>query len=302
MQPLDIQVNGFGGVDFNSDGLTAEQLHASAASLQRHGAGQILATIITAGLEQMRSRIAALVLLRAADPLACAVIAGIHIEGPFISPEPGYVGAHPPEHVRPASVDAMQPLIEAGDGLVRLVTLAPEHDAGLRVTRHLADRGIRVAAGHTAAQRDVLLAAADAGLSIFTHVGNGCPVTLPRHDNIINRALSLADRLWLCFIPDGVHIPFFALAGYLRSAGWRRSIAVTDAISAAGMGPGTYPLGNRQVEVGGDLIARSPGGPYLAGSTLTPDRMLGNLNRELGLDAAQAQALVAENPRAALGM
>ncbi len=300
MPCLDLQVNGFGGVDFNSDALTAEQLHTSMQSLQQNGAQQILATLITADLADMRHRIQRLITLRAADPLASQIIAGLHLEGPFINPQPGYVGAHPPEHVRTASLADLEPLLEAGAGLVKLVTLAPEQDATSQVTKFLTAQGIAVAAGHTAATLDQLRAAAEVGLSLFTHVGNGCPIQLPRHDHIINRALALADRLWLCFIPDGAHIPFYALKNYLRCASPARCIAVTDAISAAGQPPGIYPLGKGQVRVGEDHIARAPDGLHLAGSTLTQSRLLENLRTELGLTSSEITAMTVDNPWLAL--
>ena len=127
----------------------------------------------------MAARLARIAAYRQADALARELIWGLHIEGPFISPLPGYVGAHPPEHVRPADPDAMRRLLDAAAGLTRLVTLAPERDAGLAVTRLLAGQGILVAAGHCDPSLADLRAAIDAGLSMFTHLGNGCPMTLP---------------------------------------------------------------------------------------------------------------------------
>ena len=169
------------------------------------------------------------------------MIWGVHIEGPFINETPGYVGAHPPLAVRPAEVEGMKRLLEAAGGLTRLVTLAPERDPGLKVVRYLAEQGILVAAGHSDASVDQLLAAVDAGLSLFTHLGNGCPHLLPRHDNIIERALSLRDRLIPTFIGDGVHIPLMVLGNYLRLVGIDRAVVVTDAISPARLKPGATP-------------------------------------------------------------
>ena len=184
------------------------------------------------------------------------VIWGIHIEGPFINETPGYVGAHPPRAVRPADVDAMKRLLDAAGGLTRLVTLAPERDSGMKLVRHLADEKILVSAGHCDPSLDQLRAAIDAGLSMFTHLGNGCPLLLDRHDNIIQRVLSLRERLTICFIADGVHIPPMALGNYLRLVGIERSVVVTDAICAARLGPGRYTpgLANR-------LDRRRPGRP-----------------------------------------
>src|SRR5947208_840331 len=158
----------------------------------------------------MCRRLSRLAVLRDGDPLARRLIAGVHIEGPFLSDREGYRGAHPLDAIRPANTGLMSQLHDAASGLARVVTLAPERDAGFAVTRFLASRGILVSAGHTDATIDQLRGAIDAGLSMFTHVGNGCPMLMDRHDNIVQRALSLAGDLWLCFIADGVHVPFVA--------------------------------------------------------------------------------------------
>lgn len=303
MGTFDLQVNGYGGVDFNQDGLTAEDLHRACAALRADGADGILATVITEAPAIMAARIARLAALREADPLAREMVAGIHIEGPFLSPRDGFRGAHPADAILPAETGLAERLLEAGNGLVRLVTLAPEHDAGAKVTRLLAGRGVAVAAGHTDATLDQLQEALDAGLTLFTHLGNGCPGLLPRHDNIVERALSLRDRLWICFIADGVHIPFFALRNYLDLIGrGGRVIATTDAMAAAGLGPGLYRLGRWEVRVGEDSAARSPDGSHLVGSAVSIPRMRGNLSGPLGLDDAAVTALTDANPRRALGL
>lgn len=159
-----------------------------------------------------------------------------------------------------------------------------------------------MAAGHTDASLDQLRAAIDAGLSMATHLGNGCPTTLPRHDSIVQRVLALRDRLWICYIPDGVHVPFFALANYLALSGIERSIMVTDAISAAGMGPGVHELSGAPVEIDAAGVARRPSSTNLAGSTLTMPRMRDNLVRHLGLSDRDAALLIDANPRRAVGV
>ncbi len=174
MKPIDLQVNGYGGIDFNQDNLTAEELHTACEAIQRDGVGGILATIITEQIPLMEQRIGRLVELRANDSLARELIWGLHIEGPFISPLDGYRGAHPLDAVCPAKLDAMKRLLEAGQGLVRYVTLAPEHDADFVVTRYLTKQGIAIAAGHSNANMNQLRGAIDAGLTLFTHLGNGC--------------------------------------------------------------------------------------------------------------------------------
>ena len=298
---IDLQVNGYSGADFNADDLSAETLHDACRRLRADGAEGILATIITDRLDRMTGRIGRIVTLRQHDPLVRQVIRGIHIEGPFINETAGYVGAHPAGAVRPADVGIMQTLLEAGCGLVRLVTLAPERDPGLNVTKLLVRQEVRVSAGHSNASLDQLRAAVDAGLSMFTHLGNGCPTTMHRHDNIIQRALSLAGRLWISFIADGHHIPPVALGNYLRLTGVGRAIIVTDATAATGLGPGRYTLGSRTFEVGEDLVARAADHSHLIGSTATMSRMAGVLRTGLGLSEAAIHQLTYRNPCEAVG-
>lgn len=300
MKPLDIQVNGYAGTDFNRDDLTAEALHHACTCLVEDGCDQILATFITDTIPNLERRMRRLVELREQDALAKAVIAGIHIEGPFINPEKGYVGAHPPHAVKPANLEDTKRLLDAGSGLTRLVTLAPEYDEHYHVTEFLADGGITVSAGHCNATLDQLEAAIGHGLSMFTHVGNGCPMQMHRHDNIIQRALALRDRLWLCFIPDGVHIHFFALQNYLRCAGLERTIFVTDAISAARLGPGRYTLAGWDILIGDDLVARSPDGSHFVGSTVTIPRIMSHGQQDLGMSKADLARVLDQNPRKAV--
>jgi N-acetylglucosamine-6-phosphate deacetylase len=297
---FDLQVNGYGGVDFNSDLLTGDALHAACEKLQAGGVAGILGTIISAQIDVMIRRLTALKTLREKDPLAKQIIAGFHIEGPFINERDGYRGAHSASAIRPADCDAMERLLDATDGLTRIVTLAPERDDGFSVTRMLAKRGIIVSAGHTDASLDELRGAIDNGLSMFTHVGNGCPMLMHRHDNIVQRALSLSDRLWLTFIADGAHVAWPALGNYLRAARLWRCIVVTDAIAAAGLGPGRYTLGHWDLMIGEDMVARAPDGSHLVGSAGTMQRSEKNLTEHIGLTEAQLRMLLIENPRKAI--
>lgn len=297
---VDLQLNGYRGIDFNSDELSAEALHQVCELLQADGVAGVLATIITDDLERMAARLARIAAIRRGDPLVREVVWGLHIEGPFLNETPGYVGAHPHEHVLPASVEAIERLLDAGDGLTRIVTLAPERDAGLQVTRFLAGQGIIVSAGHCNPSLDQLRAAIDAGLSMFTHLGNGCPMQLHRHDNIIQRALSLSDRLWICFIADGVHVAYAALKNYLRCVGPDRAIVVTDGTAAAGLGPGRYAIGSQEILIGDELVAWAPDRSHLIGATATMPQVAAKLECELGLNSEAVLRLTSTNPRAAL--
>jgi N-acetylglucosamine-6-phosphate deacetylase len=302
MKPFDLQVNGYAGTDFCSPSLNAEQLHHACQTLLDDGVDGILATFITDDLPSLVAKLSNMVRLREEDELARRVIAGVHVEGPFLNPTLGYIGAHEPEHVRPACLEDAQAILDAGTGLVKLLTLAPEQDSGAVVTKFLVEQGVVVSAGHCDPSLDQLKEAIDGGLSMVTHFGNGCPVELPRHDNVLQRFLSLREHLWFCFIPDGVHIDFFALKNYLDLVGIDRSIMTSDAISAATLGPGLHEISGISVEVDEDGVARRPGSPNLAGSTVTMTGILCNLSQDLGLSGEAITALVDRNPRTALGL
>jgi N-acetylglucosamine-6-phosphate deacetylase len=300
MPYFDLQVNGYAGCDFNGDDWHADQLLQACRKLRQDGVAGILATVITDHLPAMCRRLQRLVTARQAHAEIADLIVGVHIEGPFLNEQPGFIGAHPAAAARPGDCAAMQQLLDAAGGLTRIVTLAPERDPGLQVTRMLARQGVVVSAGHCDPSLDQLDAAIDAGLSMFTHLGNGCPLQLHRHDNIIQRALSRSPQLWLGFIADGVHVPFVALGNYLRAASLERCFVVTDAISAAGQGPGTYRLGDQTVVVDERLATWSADRSHLMGSAGTMPRTAENLARVLGLNERQIEQLTWTNPRAAL--
>jgi N-acetylglucosamine-6-phosphate deacetylase len=299
---VDLQVNGYAEVDFNADELQAEDVAKAGERLRADGVAGILATVITADVDSMCRRLSNIVRVREQDRSIADTIWGIHIEGPFLNEEPGYIGAHPVACARPAEIDTMNRLLDAAGGLARIVTLAPERDAGLEVTRMLAAQGVHVAAGHCNPTLDQLRAALDAGLSLFTHLGNACPMLLPRHDNVVQRVLSLSDRLSIGFIADGVHVPFVALKNYLKCCGIERAFIVTDAICGAGMGPGEYQLGDRRVVIDENLATWSADRSHLMGSAGTMPRSHRLLREGMGLDEPQIHQLLSENPRRILGI
>jgi N-acetylglucosamine-6-phosphate deacetylase len=299
---VDLQVNGYADVDFNANVLESEKVAAVCRRLSEDGVAGVLATVITADVAAMCRRLSNICRAREQDRSIADMIWGVHIEGPFLNETPGYIGAHPANCARPADVEIAKRLLDAASGLTRMVTLAPERDADARVTRFLAEQGIRVSAGHCDPTIDELRASIDAGLSMFTHLGNGCPMNLPRHDNIIQRVLSLSDRLLIGFIADGVHVPFMALGNYLKCCGFERAFIVTDAICGAGLGPGEYTLGDRRVVVDENLATWAADRSHLIGSAGTMRRSAENLSCELNLDEQHIRQLLIENPKKVLGM
>jgi N-acetylglucosamine-6-phosphate deacetylase len=296
---VDLQVNGYADVDFNADELNADAVSAVCERLREDGVAGILATVITADLDAMCRRLANICRVRDEDRAVADMIWGIHIEGPFLNEEAGFIGAHPVASARPADMETMKRLLEAAGGLTRIVTLAPERDDRQRVTNFLATQGVRVSAGHCNPSLDILRASIDVGLSLFTHLGNGCPLVLPRHDNVIQRVLSMSDRLYIGFIADGVHVPFVALGNYLKCCG-ERAFIVTDAIHGAGLGPGEYSIGDQRVVVDENLATWAADRSHLVGSAGTMQRSAENLRAALKLNNQQIQQLMVENPRAIL--
>jgi len=299
---FDLQVNGYGGIDFNQTNLTLEDLHTACNKLKSDGVSGILATIITADINVMRGRLQNIVEFRNQDPLVKEMIYGLHIEGPFINRENGYRGAHQKKYISETNIDDMRSLLDSAGGLTKIVTLAPEVDSKNKLTRVLTDEGIVVSAGHCNPSMDELKSAVDSGLSMITHLGNGCPQELHRHENIIQRALSLKNNLSLCFIADGIHIPFYALKNYITTAGIENCIITTDAMAAAGAKPGQYQLSNITLEVGEDGIVKEPGKDNFAGSSVTMKQSFKNLTEKLKLTKEDARKLTIHNPLRALGI
>ena len=297
---VDLQVNGYAGVDFNINDVETTQFRAACEAMRKDGVSQCLATVITDSLDSLRNRIRSIVRARESDELVAELICGVHIEGPFLNPEPGYIGAHPKAHAREAALDDMKSLVDAASGLTRIVTLAPECDPSFQVTRWLANQGVTVSAGHCDPSLDQLRGAIDSGLSMVTHLGNGCPLQLHRHDNVIQRVLSLADELYIGFIADGIHVPFAALGNYLALA--KHAFIVTDAVSAAGMGPGTYTLAGQSVLVDENLATWAADRSHLVGSAMTMPRVRENLRRHLNCDEETVERLTRINPSAAIGL
>jgi N-acetylglucosamine-6-phosphate deacetylase len=267
---IDLQVNGCFGVDFNSDDLTEEAFALACEKLASTGTKAFLATIITDALNVMCQRIKRLAtFIRSSDqanPSRSQCI-GIHVEGPFLSQLPGYIGAHPVAHARLATLDEAKRIVDAGDGLVKLFTLAPECDSTGQATRFLSDAGIIVSVGHSDASLDDLHRAIDHGLQMITHFGNACPQVLPRHDNVLMRQMSLPKGLYVGLIADSHHLPLWMLPMLVSHFGDDRVIVVSDAMSAAGLGPGTYRLGSRSIDVGPDQVARDAVHGNFVGST-----------------------------------
>jgi len=292
---FDLQVNGFAGVDFNDPATSADDVRRAIDALGRTGVTRFLATLISAPLDQF-SRCA-----RTIAGVSSPAIAGIHMEGPYISPQDGARGAHPREFVTPATIEDFEHRREAAGGLMRLVTVAPEVPGVLPLIEHLRAAGILVAIGHTAASPGEIRDAIRAGATLSTHLGNGCAQMLPRHPNVIWEQLA-ADELTAGLIVDGHHLPPSTVKAMVRAKGPGRSVLVTDATAAAGQPPGDYRLGALTVHVDATGRVAVPGQPNLAGSALSLDRAIANVVAFAGITLEEALEMASTRPAAAVGL
>jgi N-acetylglucosamine-6-phosphate deacetylase len=292
---VDTHVHGGGGANFSdtssADTGTAAQLHLG------HGTTTLVASLVTAGPAELIRQVEAL-----ADDVRAGLIAGIHLEGPWLAAE--RCGAHDPALMRDPDPDELDRVLTAGGGTVRMVTLAPERPGALPAVGRIVDAGVVVAVGHTEATYQQTRAAIEAGATVATHLFNAMrPINHREPGPVI--ALLEDDRVTVELITDGVHVDPALYRHVCRSAGPDRVSLVTDAISAAGMADGGYRLGPVAVDVMGG-VARVAGTPTIAGSTATMDRQFrfavthSGSPRDQALMAAVHQASI--NPARALGL
>ncbi len=291
---IDLQVNGFAGVDFNSADTPPEEIGRAIRALGAHGVARFLPTVITGPVESMAGALRNLAMARESIPEGKS-IEGFHLEGPYISPEDGPRGAHPRGWVRPPDLEEFERWQDAAGGLIRLVTLSPEWPEAARFIETLVSRGIVASIGHTRATGEQIRAAVEAGAAMSTHLGNAASRVVPLRSNSIWDQLA-EDRLAAAFIVDGVHLNTAFLKVALRAKGVDRSVLVTDSAAPAGCAPGRYRLGELEVVLTGDqriLLADHSG---LAASALSMDRAIGNLVKLAGLSLREAVAMATVNP------
>ena len=297
---VDLQVNGFAGVDYNDPNTPADDIARSIEVQRSTGVARFYPTVITGSGEDMRGSLRNLAMARRTVSNGSAML-GFHVEGPWISPDDGPRGAHPQRHVRPPSIEEFARFQDAAQGGIRIVTLSPEHDEAPRVIEHMAANNVVVSIGHTNATSAQIADAVSAGATMSTHLGNGAHARVPRHDNYIVHQMA-DDRLYAGLIVDGIHLPPAFAKIALRAKGPRRSILVTDAVAPAHCEPGIYQLGEQQVELLPSRRVELTSSRRLAGSALSMDRGVENAMRFGGMTLHEATRLACSNPGAAMGL
>jgi N-acetylglucosamine-6-phosphate deacetylase len=291
---FDPQVNGFAGVDFNSSFLTHEGFYQAALSLAATGVTRFLLTLITSSRERMVRRLSIIGEALRNEPLLKKMCLGIHLEGPYISAEDGPRGIHPLEFVRPPRWEEIEEFQEACGHQIRCITLAPEVKGAIPFIQKAVDDEMVIGIAHTNASQEAIERAVGAGARLSCHLGNAAPTPLTRRQNSIKKQLAM-DQLMASIITDGVHLSRDTVKHYIEAKGADRILLTTDSMAGAGASSGTYTLGDLEVEVSTDGIARLVDNPRLAGSTLTMDRAITNVIGFTGIGLPSAIQMAAKN-------
>jgi N-acetylglucosamine-6-phosphate deacetylase len=290
---IDIQVNGFAGVDYNNPSSPHEEIARSVGVLLSTGVTRFYPTVITGPADAMAAAVRNLATARESLPDGGAMD-GFHVEGPHISPEDGPRGAHPRQWVRKPNLDEYARWQEAAGGRVRIVTLAPEWPEAPGYIERITRDGVVAAIGHTQATAAQIADAVSAGATLSTHLGNGAHSMMRRHPNYLWDQLA-EDRLMADFIVDGIHLDAAFLKVALRAKTLERAVLVTDAAPPAAAAPGRYYIGEQAVDLSEDQRVTLAGQDRLAGSALRMDRGIENLMRLAGLSLGEAVRLATVN-------
>ncbi len=298
---FDLQINGHGGVWFSDRALTVPQVHRAAQAYLQFGVTRLLPTLITNSAEALEHGFRTLETACADNSLTARMIAGYHLEGPFLSPEDGPRGAHPREHIRPPDWSLFERLQQAAGGRIRLLTISPEGNHAPEFIARAVASGVRIAIGHTGATPEQIHAAVNAGARLSTHLGNGCAAQLHRHQNILWP--QLADpRLTACLIADGHHVPADLVRTVLKAKSHRNVILTCDAAGWAGCPPGVYhgAIGASEILESGKLVVAGQR-ELLAGSAQETDVCLTTIRAMTGIGWREAVDMTSRNPARALG-
>lgn len=293
---IDLQVNGYGGVDFNAPGLTVEAVKSVTERLAADGTVGYLPTLVTGDPEMLLGTVRTVMEARRKYAVCEKNILGFFLEGPFISDRPGAVGTHPVEWVRAPDLALFNRFQDAAEGLVKMVNVAAEVPGMPDFVRALAASGVTVSLGHQLAKSPADIEdCIAAGAKAFTHLGNGIPNEVDRHENIVYTAL-VEDRASVMFIPDGHHLPDAMLKLYVRAVPLERLVAVSDAQYPAGLPPGEYEVCGAHARLEPDGLLWNPARKCLVGATAPLAKCMEILEKRIGLTPDECRAIGHDNP------
>lgn len=259
---IDLQVNGYKGVDFNTLPLKGNHIKEMSSALWMQGVTTYFPTVITNSDEFIKKALQSIVIACKEYEEVAASIGGIHLEGPFISTEDGARGAHSRDFVKAPDWHLFESWQEAAEGKIKLITLSPEWKGSARFIEQCVNHSVKVAIGHTSANAEQISEAISAGATLSTHLGNACHHLLPRHENYIWEQLA-SENLWASIIADGFHLPDSLLKVFLKVKSGKIML-VSDSTSFAGLAPGVY-----STHIGGVVELNEEGKLFIQGHPKT---------------------------------
>ena len=249
---IDIQINGYVGVDFSGPDLTVDKVKQATRALWKAGVTTYFPTIISSDVERIKTNFAILAAAKK-DPEVGSSIPGFHLEGPYISPIAGFRGAHLEKYIKEPDWEEFQEIQKAANGSIVLITVAPEISGAIPFIRNCVESGVMVSLGHHNGTADQIQEAVEAGARLVTHLGNGCANEINRHLNPIWPQLS-EDRLTITIIADGFHLNKEEVRTFYKVKGTGKTILVSDALDLAGLPPGEYVRGERTLVLTPDVV------------------------------------------------
>lgn len=292
---IDMQVNGYLGVDYSGDDLSEEGILTLIDNLAKTGTMRHVPTIITNSEERIEKNLKIISKLVESNDKAKTAIAGIHIEGPFISKKDGPRGAHDPLFVRNPNIEEVKNWQNAANGLIKIITIAPEKENAKAFTEAIVKMGINVAIGHCEPSEEELNEVIKAGACLSTHLGNGSSAMLPRLKNHIWMQVA-DDRLSSGIICDGFHLPSYVVKTIYKTKGIDNLILVSDVALLGGLKPGFAKWGNIDVEICEDGHLSLAGTSLLAGAGHLLDWDLVHFINFTGASLKDAIKTVTYNP------
>ena len=295
---IDIQINGYMGVDFSDQELTPDQMHKATYALWKEGVTTYLPTVITRDQERLAKSFALLAESRK-DEILSMSIPGFHLEGPYISPVKGYRGAHPEEHIRLPDWEEFTELQENAEQGIKLVAVAPEMEGAIPFTGKCNESGLVVTLAHHNGSPEDIDQAAKAGATLSNHLGNGCANEINRHHNPLWPQLA-HDGLSISIIADGAHLTREEVRTFFKVKGAEKTLLVSDALSFAGLPPGIYEKDGATYELTRDVV-KFPSENVLAGAALPLSKCIENVMRFTGCSLKDAIRMASTNPARLMG-
>ena len=296
---IDLQINGYMGIDFADQNLTIDGIREATKSLWKEGVTSYLPTLITANQESLKKSFT--ILSSALDDEEIGMsIPGFHLEGPYISPIKGFRGAHLEKYIREPNWNELVELQAAANNGIKIITVAPEIEGAISFIEKCKEEGIVVSLGHHNGNAQQINSAANAGASMATHLGNGCANMINRHNNPLWPQLA-NDHISASLIVDGFHLNQEEVQTFYKAKGKDKTILVSDALDLAGLEPGEYIRWERTVLLTEDVV-KFPAEDVLAGAASPLSSCVGNIMKFTECSLGDAIQMASTNPAKLIGL